>query len=128
MPQSRTFHNLSAGSTTIMPDGKVIRFGGKIERVEGGTKVGTGTYTTSDPTEIGWLEALCKVPSPQVWEEVSDETAIAPTPQVAAGLQQETQNVQQEVVERAALATDPKVVALMNKLGNLDSNPDTPAA
>jgi len=74
------------------------------------------------------LEALCKVPSPQVWEEVSDETAIAPTPQVAAGLQQETQNVQQEVVERAALATDPKVVALMNKLGNLDSNPDTPAA
>lgn len=124
---SRTFHNLSAGSTTILPSGKVIRFGGKVEQGEGTTKVGTGTYTTSQEDEIAWLESLCKMPSPQVWEEKVEEDVQVPA-KVAAGTPADATKTAGEIKERAEVAVNPKVVQLMEKLGKIDNDPNTPAA
>lgn len=70
---SRIFGNLSAGSTTYMPDGKMLRFVGKIERTDFDVKVGHGYYETSDPKEIEWLVSLCnQKPNPMVWEVIPE--------------------------------------------------------
>lgn len=116
--KSRTFHNLTAGSTAIMQVGtsaKVIRFGGRIEQREGGTYVGSGTYVTSDEKEIEFLVGLCKQPTPQVWEEVSPESAEVPA-QVAAAVPAEREKVATELNESAARSTNPALTAAIAKL------------
>jgi hypothetical protein len=117
--KQRAFHALTAGATTIMPDGQVIRFGGSIEQVEGGTKVGRGTYTTDKDAEISWLVSLCKQPSPQIWEEiveagvvVTGATGEAPQ-KVEAGLPADKAAVAGEIVARAETAIDPKIAKLV---------------
>lgn len=109
-----TFHNLSAGSTTIMPKGKVIRFGGKIERQDHGTKVGNGLYMTEDSEEIEFLRGLCKMPTPQVWE--ATELESQPAPAVAATVN-EVMQIANENVESAARSTNPAVAAIQAKMG-----------
>jgi hypothetical protein len=51
-PKSRTFVHQTAGSSTIMPNGRIIIFGGP--------KGGVGVYETADIAEIDWLVALSK--------------------------------------------------------------------
>ena len=71
---SRTFMHLTAGSTTIMPSGKIITFGGK--------KGGHGVYETADAAEIAWLESLAKQRLGQTMEVSAEAGAATPMPVV----------------------------------------------
>jgi hypothetical protein len=121
---SRTFHNLSAGSTTIMPSGKVIRFGGKVQQVEGGTKVGVGTITTDNAEEIEWLDHLCKLPTPQVWEEKVEADLNAPA-KVVSGVVADVKKAAADNEENAARSTNPAVVKLQENLGKVIADAST---
>jgi hypothetical protein len=98
-----TYHVLSAGMTTIMPNGNVIAFGGPVRKGEGFTSVGQGTYTTADPDEQAWLDGLCKMKTPQVWkEELKEETVMEVPAAVASGVVAETVAVVGEIVDKTA--------------------------
>ncbi len=108
----RTFRNLTAGSTAIMSDGKVIKFGGRIQKVEGGTVVGHGTYTTNIPEEIEFLLGLTKMASPQVWEEIPDAVEEVPAAVVVTA---EKKVVEADLADKAVVSTNPAVTALLAK-------------
>lgn len=61
---ARTFLHTTAGSTTIMPDGRRLDFNGP--------RNGIGEITTTDPGEIEWLADLAKSRTSQVVERVED--------------------------------------------------------
>lgn len=58
--EHRTFRHVYAGATTIMPDGKTLRFGGGVG--------GPGYYSTVDTKEIAFLEGLSKIHGSQISE------------------------------------------------------------
>lgn len=75
LANGKTYVHQVAGANTIMPDGKKLIFGGKTGRaIPGGGWLhgGFGYYTTDIPTEIEWMEALCKAPTSQITRLLED--------------------------------------------------------
>lgn len=119
----RIFHALSAGSTTIMPDGTVIRFGGQVEKQDHGVKVGKGTYIATDKKEISWLESCSKMSSPQIWEEVASDVADdTPPVAVATTIVADITKAADEVKERAVTSTSPAVIAAIERANKITSD------
>lgn len=118
-PKLRTFMCLHAGSTTITPSGRVIRFGGRIEQVQLGVKTGHGTHVTDDLEEIAWLEK-CVKSSPTIWE-VIDAEQVADPAAAAAKLPAavDAANAAGDVLKDANRAVNPAITAIQAKLGTL---------
>lgn len=100
---TRTFKHISAGSTTILPDGKILSFNGP--------KGGHGTLVlTSDQEEaIKWVDSLVR--TGKVWEEVAakpEELPAAVTATIAADTQ-----VVKDIEGSAERSSNPAVVAAM---------------
>ena len=103
-----TYKHLIAGSTLIMPKGKVCSFMGKPG--------GVGYYTTSDADEIACIDAACKSPIVQmerVKEAALDDGKISKPadPAIAQAAADAAQNT--------ALEANPEVAALRDKLSNV---------
>lgn len=111
------FHHMSAGATTIMPSGVVLRFGGSVVVGDHATKVGTGTYVTDNEDEIAWLRSVCKQPTPQIWEEVPTEVVNeTPPAQIVTGVVAAQAAVTGEIEKTAVQAVNPAVAAALAKM------------
>lgn len=86
-PKTRSFHHPVAGSTTIMPNGKVLTFVGHISGQGDRRIVGAGICETADTDEITWLESVAKMKGNQV-----SEIQLANTGEVAGVLTPKSPN------------------------------------
>lgn len=108
---ARTFKNLIAGSTVIMGNGDILRFGGKPG--------GHGTYVTENPAEIAYLAQLAKSNIPNVWEETPEIEASGAIPDSKLAVATDTATAAADVAARAAVAVDPKVAVAVAKAGSV---------
>jgi len=112
---NRTFKHLTAGSNTIMPNGKVLVFGGRPG--------GVGFYTTDDEDEIKHLLQLVKSPTAPVEEEKTEVAEASAETLVTAVLTKPADPALQEAVKDAAAsaekAADPNIVSAQEKLSSL---------
>jgi hypothetical protein len=112
------YQALTAGSTAIMPDGKVLRFAGPPN--------GVGTFITSIPEEIAFLDKLDASPTAQVRkvqsalgapEAFNKQQIVAESAPGVAAI-----GPAAEVVEQATRAGDPQVTAAQDGLAALIAN------
>lgn len=94
--------SLTAGSTFVMPNGKVCRFSGPAG--------GHGVYITDVPEEIAELDKLDKAATAQVSRKTT-EKAVDPTLQAAV----------QEVTKDAERAASPAVAAAAANLAKMQA-------
>ena len=99
-----TFKHSTAGSTFIMPDGKVLRFHGKIGS--------DGYLETENEGEIAQMRSLARNPQVQVEEVGEIETPAKPVdPTIAASAA--------DAASSSLRVADPKVEAAQNGLAAL---------
>lgn len=106
--EPRTFIHLTAGATTILPDGRKISFLGP--------KGGIGEYTAKNADEQEWLDELALSRTSQVTELLDNTTAQ----EAAAAITDPV--VQQAAIDAAAnslQAANPAVVAATEQMGTI---------
>jgi hypothetical protein len=108
-PTTVTYSHATAGSTVIMPNGKVMRFMGKPNSV--------GFYETTDPAEQGILDDLCRNPQVQMQRVANTESAVqAPIAKPAdPAIEAAVQDAQANTVKDL----DPNLSKLRDNLANV---------
>ncbi len=104
-----TYRHQTAGSTAIMPDGKVLRFMGPPGK--------SGIYVTSDTAEMEFLDKIAKnpqVPMDRI-EETADPVAAPSTKTVDPAIAQSAA----DAAANSALEVDPEVAKARDGLAAL---------
>lgn len=101
-----TYKHLVAGSTIIMPKGKVCSFMGKPG--------GVGYYTTSDADEIAYIDAACKSPIVQM-----ERVAAQDDGKISKPADPSIAQAAEDAAKNTALEANPEVAALRDKLSNV---------
>lgn len=112
----RSFQHQTAGATYIMPNGKVLVFGGPITGKGDNRVVGPGVYETRDADELKELTALSKMSLSQITEiTVTHEEVVVTEKRVDPTIAQAVA----DAASNTALETTPAVSIMREKLALL---------